>query len=469
MKKTIFALMCVILLSPYCISAIKTGIVIESDDDTYYGCVNVNEGESIYDAIRNLDDTREDIIMTIDGELTRMYYLRSINDLSDKTEGNKYYGWIFFPTNSNNDNFEDAIGVGIGDYKITKEESIGIKYTYTVYNLDWTIEIPPEKPEFFTFDQLCDNLLVNVTKIYVDGDRLSDKNVRRGKIQDVFPESEIKFKIELENLYDSSTDLEISDISIEGTIEEINDGEDIDEEISEFDLSADKEVTKDLEFKIPLRVEAKDRLLKIVVEAEDDAGIKYEFEFTYDLEVEKEEHDLRILNAELNEDSYECGENAFLELLVLNVGDGEEDVELSIVNEDLELDINEKFELSDDVFEASSKYEKRFNIWLPDDVSKGIYAIIITANYGGEKEMKNLDLSISDCDASAAKEDVIDVQTGEISEDFEEGTEAELTKDGMTTVKEVVTRNLPLVLTIVLVVLVVVIVGLGAWFFIVKK
>ncbi len=308
---------------------------------------------------------------------------------------------------------------------------------------------------------------VNISDIYVDGEKLSDKDARRGKIEGVFPESTIEFKMELENMYDSSTDIGIIDISIKGVIEEISDGSDIEEDISKFDLEADRRITKELKFNIPRKVEAKDRLLRIEMKAEDDAGIRYEEEFTYDLEVEKEQQKVKITRAELDEDSYKCGENVLLYFSIVNLGAENEKVNLEIANIDLGIDIKENFELSNDVLKASNKYEKRFRLWLPDDLTKGIYSIGIAANYDGEREIKNLDLVISECGEESEVEEITEVKISEIAE--KEGTEAEKEKKEASAITEVVSDNLPLVFTAVLILLIVIITALGAMFWVVRK
>ena len=320
-----------------------------------------------------------------------------------------------------------------------------------------------------------DMFKVNVSKIYVDGEKQRESKTKGGKIVDVFPESKVKIKIELENLYKHSTDIDITDILIEGTIEEIEDGDDIDEELSEFDLEADKKTTKDLEFLIPLEVEAKDRLLKIEISAEDDAGIRYEQEFTFDMEVEKENHKLKVIDAELNKEAYKCGENALLRFSLLNIGAKDEDIRLNVVNDELELNIVESFELSNDVYDESSSYEKRFNIWLPDDIEIKSYPITITADYD-DKETETVDLIIDGCDGKIAVtqsevDGVVDVHAGDIVENshqHSEITEA-IVEDDTTVMELTITNNLPLILTGVLIVIIIIIVALGIGFFVLRK
>jgi len=315
-----------------------------------------------------------------------------------------------------------------------------------------------------------DMFKVNVSKIYVDGDKQKESKTRGGKIVDVFPESTVELKIEVENLYDSDTKIEITDIAIEGTIEEIDDGDDIIAEVREFDLAADREVTKELKFTIPLEVKAKDRLLKIEIDAEDDAGIKYSKEITFDMEVEKESHDLRIMDAKLSKESYSCGENALLSLSALNVGDKDEDVRLRIVNYDLGIDITKSFEVSNDVYDRSSRFEDRFSLDIPEGVDKKTYPISVALEYGSEKEESIVDLVVKDCETLAKVEEEVTVVKSEVISNVSQ-TEAEkdIVEGETITAVERIDSNIGIILGLVLGILVIVIVGLGVMFLVLRK
>jgi hypothetical protein len=417
-------------------------------------CVDIDEGE---DGYKLMEETKWDLLWSPESAFGRM--LCKINDEGTDISGQycEYSGEFWnIVLNRNGEWLHMPVGLdapgGCWNYNINSWE--GHYCTKNGDVLGFAFGSEGSEPEMFK---------VNISDIYVDGEKLSDKKVRRGKIEEVFPDSEVKFKIELENMYDSETDIDVIDISIEGTIEEINDGSDIDEDISKFDLEADRKTTKELEFTIPRDVEAKDRLLKIEMKAEDDAGIRYEKEFTYDLEVEKEQNKLDITKAELNKDSYKCGENVLLYFSIVNLGAKNEKVNLEIANIDLGIDIKENFELSNDAFKASSKYEKRFSLWLPDVLQKGIYSIGITANYGGKKEIENIDLVVSGCGEEEVEEITV-VEIDEISE--KEGTEAEKEKKERAVIRG---ENLPLVFTAVLILLLVIIIALGVMYWVLRK
>lgn len=322
----------------------------------------------------------------------------------------------------------------------------------------------PSKPDMFK---------INASKVYVDGDKQKDSKTRGGKIVDVFPGSKVEVKIELESFYDSDTNIEITDITIEAAIEEIEDGDDIEADINEFDLSADREITKELEFTIPLEVDEKDRLLKIEIEAEDDAGIRYEEEITFDVEIDKESHALRIMDASLNKDSYSCGENALISVSVLNIGSNEEDVRLRMFNDDLGLDVTKSFELSNDAFEDSIRYMDRFSLSVPLDAEEGSYPISIAFEYGTDEEKTSVDLNVAGCtpfDVEEVKESTVTEQVKADAIDTEIGTESEKKDTGEATItSEVVDRDFGMMLGVILGILVIVIIGLLVMFWIFRK
>ena len=457
MKSTMVIFIC-ILLVPLA-SALKTGIVIESESKIYSGCVDVGSGSSVYDVLKKLDGIRDDIKMTIDGELTGMYYLRSVNGLDPKTDGNKYYGWSFFITSEKNDQFTDPPNFyGIGDYKITKEEAIGIKYGYTEFASDWSIVVPPEKPAFKNSKDLCNNLKVNITDIYIDGIKQGESITKRGKIKDVFPGSDLEIRIHVENNYDSAAKLDITDINIAGIIEDLIDGDDTEEEIADFDLPAERRTTKSLKFKIPFEVGAKDRFLRIETKAKDDAGIQYSIESAMDLEIKKESHRLKILEAKLDKNAYSCGINGFLLMDLANIGANKEKVDLQISNEEIGLNREESFELSQDINEASNRYKEQFNIWIPENISKNVYPITITADYGIIKEKEVVNLVVDTCNTKeevASERDIVGEELVSKTAGAELNEKKQYNAVNSNVNKRDANKSLTLLLSIVLIILVI--------------
>src|SRR3989344_606036 len=75
----------------------------------------------------------------------------------------------------------------------------------------------------------------------------TSKNLDNGDTIDdeAEPGDTVEFRVEVQNNFTSAEDLEIEDITVEVTIEGLDDGDDVDEESPDFDLRAgrDKRVT----------------------------------------------------------------------------------------------------------------------------------------------------------------------------------------------------------------------------------
>ncbi len=452
MKRTIIFVLCLVFLAQI-VNAAEVCVVVDygknSEDKPDSKCVEIDEGVSGYQLIKEISWNTE-----WQDEL----YLCKVNDIGNDPSncfgGSK--GWLYTIAmggewvpplvllNGSDGCWNRDKDSSDGHYCTKDGDVLGL-----VYTADFNA-----KPDMFK---------INVSKVYVDGEKETKITSNGGTIRDVFPGSKIEFKIELENLYKSTTGITMNDVSIKATIEEIDDGDDIDEEISEFDLDADKKILKDLVFTIPMQVEKKDRLLVLTIEAKDDAGIKYEKEYTYDIEVEKEDHKLRILKADLDKPQYKCGSIALLDFSILNIGSKDENVALSIKNADLNLDIVENFKLKSDVTELENKYEHKFTLSLPENVDTKSYPIVITAAYGNEKVSETTNLVINDCQKTTKTEATSEEPKEQVI--TEPKKEQEITS--IIVPKE--QKKLPLVLIIILGILVAAILALLIILFLIRK
>ena len=234
--------------------------------------------------------------------------------------------------------------------------------------------------------------------VKVDGK--TDKNLDDGdKIdEEAKPGSKVRFDIELENLFTDDEDLEIEDIDIEITIEDIDDGDDLEEEAKEFDIKAGKDETVKIEFKIPLEVEEDDFDVIIAIEGQDENGTIHEILFKLILEVEKEDHEIRIIRAALTPSTIKCQRTVSINTEIINTGsDDEDDVTLEILSSELgisslttDIDLEEG---TDD-----NRFTKLVTAPISEDVPLGVYPIIINAYYDGKlSESKTVDLTVQEC------------------------------------------------------------------------
>ena len=235
--------------------------------------------------------------------------------------------------------------------------------------------------------------------VKVDG--RTDKNLADGNTikREAKPESNIEFKIEIENGFTDEEDLKLEDIIVEITIKDIDDGDDIDEESKEFDLRAEKDKKVTLNFKVPLEVDEDTYDVNIHVEAEDENGTEHEIDWILYLEVEKEKHDIRIIKANLNPGVVKCEKTTTLNTELINLGTDEEDeVALEITSPELEFNFRkEDIELEEGT--DDNRYSRTLNIAIPDKLAVGTYPIEINAYYDTIKlsDTETVNLEVQEC------------------------------------------------------------------------
>jgi|TARA_B100001964_G_C14224316_1_gene596880 predicted nucleotidyltransferase len=239
----------------------------------------------------------------------------------------------------------------------------------------------------------------------------TDKNMDFGdKIkEEARPGSVVKFMIEGENNFTDAEDLEIEDIEVTVTIEEIDDGDELEEEGELKDLKDGKNDDVTIEFTIPLEVEGGDYDVLIVLEGEDENGtITHEVQYELELEVEKEDNEVRFLRNVLTPSEIKCGRTVQLSTAVINTGaDEEDDVVLEITNVELGISIRETFDLSNDAFDDDSKFRKTFTLAIPEDVESGIYTIPskVIFEEGDSTETETAELIVAQCEILEEEEE----------------------------------------------------------------
>jgi len=247
----------------------------------------------------------------------------------------------------------------------------------------------------------CTITFLKISDLDVKVGGKSDKNLNNGdKIsKEAKPGDKIEIKIEIENLFTDEEDLEIEDIEVEVIIEGIDDGDDLDDS-KEFDLKADDNKKIKFNFEVPLEVDEDTYDIEIHVEGKDENGITHEIDWTLELEVEKEKHELRITESNLNPSEVSCNRNSRLDVEILNLGeDEEEDVRLGITNSNLGINIFERNIELETGIEDDASFKKTFSINLGDNVRSGIYPILIKAYYDDSElsDTKTAELSVNVC------------------------------------------------------------------------
>lgn len=259
-----------------------------------------------------------------------------------------------------------------------------------------------------------------------DGDTIDDE---------AEPEDALEFRIEVKNNFTSAQDLDIEDITVEVTIEEIDDGDDIEQESSEFDLKAGRDKRVTLKFDVPLEVEEDTFNVIIRAEGEDENGTDHEAEMKLKLEVEKENHLLKITKKSLSPAEVSCKrDNVQLGTAVINIGnEDEEDVTFHVLSPELGIDIKEDIsELTAEPNEDESRFSNIYSLDIPADADTGSYPIVLRALYDDDRKKaeETAVLTVNEC--LAAKEEA-GAKIREEEADIEEEVEFIMPATGKTT------------------------------------
>ncbi|MBI2124585.1 hypothetical protein HYT92_02225 [Candidatus Pacearchaeota archaeon] len=268
----------------------------------------------------------------------------------------------------------------------------------------------------------------------------TSKNLKNGDRigEEAEPGDTVEFRVEVLNNYTSSEDIEIKDVSVEVTIEDIDDGEELDDESNDFDLDAgdDKKVT--LKFQVPLEVEEDD--FDVLIEAEGRGnGTSHKASMKLKLEVDKESHLLKITRKTLTPSEVSCSRKSVqLGVSLVNIGnEDEENVNVHILNSDLNINIRENIgELEAEPNEDSSRFSKTYSFSVPADAESGSYPITIRALYDDDrrKAEETATLTVNDCSTAKKTAQTSQASGEQSTEEGQDLSSAASQEDRATTV-----------------------------------
>ena len=251
----------------------------------------------------------------------------------------------------------------------------------------------------------------------------TSKNLNDGETIDdeADPGDTVEFRIEVKNNFTDAEDLKIEDITVDVTIEGIDDGDDLEDESTDFNLKANRDKRVTLSFQLPIEIDEDTFDVLIHAEGEDENGTNHEADMDLELEVNKESHKLIITRNTLSPADISCNRrNIQGSLAVVNIGnEDEEDVTVHILNSDLDIDITEEVdELTAEPNEDESRFSNTYSFNAPNDAEAGSYPIIFRVLYDEDRKKaeETATLTVNDC-ATAKKE--VTEETKEEEEEVE--------------------------------------------------
>lgn len=197
---------------------------------------------------------------------------------------------------------------------------------------------------------------------------------------DVLPGSNVTFTLRIENTFQGE-DPDLRGVFATITIEEIDDGSDIEEESIDFELEPGDDSRVEIKFAIPLDVDSGTYNVLMEAEGEDRNETSYRTELNLEIEVKKQSHDIRITNVLLTPSTIDCDRKAKLTAEITNAGSNlENQVALEFKSGNLGInsfDRDISLESSDEASEDEKKYTKAMNIEVPSFLQAGTYPIFV--------------------------------------------------------------------------------------------
>ncbi len=203
---------------------------------------------------------------------------------------------------------------------------------------------------------------------------------------DIEPDSTISLDINVENLFEGDDDeLDIRGVQATVALEEIDDGEDIEEVSPTIDLTPGDDQWLSVKLEVPKRVEHKTYNMNIIVDGNGDNGETHTIEWNIDVPVIKESHDVRFEGVNLQQNLINCGQSTNIVAGIYNAGrNAESDLKLEVKNEGLYLNyVKSGISLDLEKFDEDSVFEATVPISVGNAIKPGKYPIQVNVYWQG--------------------------------------------------------------------------------------
>ena len=177
-------------------------------------------------------------------------------------------------------------------------------------------------------------------------------------------------------------------------MKDIDNGDDLEDNTNDFDLNPEKDRELSLEFNIPLEVEDDEYDLIVEIKGENERSFPYFKKIEFEVEVDKEKHDIIFNNLEFENNNIQCGGSANIKVNVVNLGTENDVVRLVISNQELDINVRESFELSEDPYDKDNSFSKTYDIKLPAYINPDIYIFRADLFYGSNIESSTAELNV---------------------------------------------------------------------------
>ena len=251
---------------------------------------------------------------------------------------------------------------------------------------------------------------LNFSRVDVKVGARNSNNLRDGDTirEDAKPGDKLEFRVEMKNTYTSAEDLKIRNVIVNVKIEGIDNGDDLEEESNEFDLSPGSTKRVTLKFQVPEEVDEDSFDVIITADGDDKNGTSHSAEMRLNLQINKESHKVKITRDTLSPAEVSCNrKNMQMAVTLLNIGTEDEDtVNLEISNSDLRLDIKDDIgQLKAEPNEPESRFSKVYRFNVPADAEAGSYPITLKVLYNNDRKLSEDTQTLTVIDCSQPKQE----------------------------------------------------------------
>lgn len=226
---------------------------------------------------------------------------------------------------------------------------------------------------------------------------------------DILPGSNVTFTLRIENTFQGE-EPDLRGVFATMIIEDIDDGADLEEESTDFDLEPGDDYRVDVKFAVPLDVDSGTYNVVMEIEGEDRNETSYRTKLVQKLEVKKQSHDIRITNVLLSPGSVACDRKAKLTAEIANAGSNpESQIALEFISANLGInsfDSDIFLESSDEASADEKTYTKTLNFEVPSFFQSGKFPILINLYWKNFVlfDQKTAELTVTGCETQAVSE-----------------------------------------------------------------
>jgi len=214
--------------------------------------------------------------------------------------------------------------------------------------------------------------------VYIRKVRLADDELSPGD------QAELEVKIK------NTLDYEIEDAYLLIEVEEFDDGDTLEIETADFDIDEHDTIEKVIKFDVPYDIEQGRYDIKVTLYWEDQKGNEYFDIAETDLKIERNRHELALINLELSSQNVQAGEQMTIGVKLANIGENDETASISVICDELDIaETLDGFELREG--DTDTQY---LTFTIPED-AEGKYLFELTIAYGEKRITKQFVLDVS--------------------------------------------------------------------------